>query len=386
MKDGQITNNQSIVASLPTIKYALSKGAKSVILLSHLGRPRGNRDMKYTLEPVATELKKLLHTQVKFVEDCVGPNVKLACESTPDGSVILLENLRFHLEEEGKGVDIQGNKVEASPDAITNFREALHTLGDIYVNDAFSAAHLSHSSMLGEGFGVRVGGLLLKKELEYFALHKPAKPFLAIIGGTKVTEKVKLIENLLDKVDDIIIGGGLAYTFLKQIKGIQIGDSFFDKDGARAIQHLMGKAVNNGVRIHLPEDFVIADEMAEEANVEETSLSKGIPNGWMALDIGTKSIYLFKLIIDRSKTIIWNGSLGMSELETFSKGTKEIMDAVGAATAKGVITILVGVEIASCCVKWGAEDKVNHLSPGDGANLELLEGKVLPGISALSDW
>jgi len=387
LKEGAITNNQRIVAAVDTIKYALEKKAKSVVLISHLGRPDGQKNLKYTLKPVAAELQKLLDRDVKFLNDCVGPEVEQACADPKEGSVILLENLRFYVEEEGKGVDEKGNKVKASPEAVAKFRASLRKLGDYYVNDAFGTAHRAHSSMMGEGFTVRASGFLLKKELEYFAkaLDNPDRPFLAILGGAKVADKIQLIENLLDKVNEMIIGGGMAYTFLKVLKGMEIGNSLYDEEGAKIVQKLIDKAETNNVQIHLPVDFVTADKFAEDAAVGTSSLEDGIPAGWMSLDIGPKTRELFKEPVERAKVIVWNGPMGVFEFANFANGTKSVMDSVVAATAKGTITIIGGGDTATCCANWGTEDKVSHVSTGGGASLELLEGKVLPGVAALSD-
>ncbi|KAJ8921217.1 hypothetical protein NQ315_013689 [Exocentrus adspersus] len=387
LKDGVITNNQRIVAALESVKYALDKNAKSVVLMSHLGRPDGNPNPKYTLKPVAEELKKLLNREITFLPDCVGSEVEQACADPKPGSVILLENLRFHIEEEGKGVDGSGQKVKASPENVKAFRESLRKLGDVYVNDAFGTAHRAHASMLGEGFDQRAAGFLLKKELQYFAkaLDNPERPFLAILGGAKVADKIQLIENLLDKVNEMIIGGGMAYTFLKESKGMKIGNSLYDAEGAKIVKNLLEKAAKNNVQIHLPVDFIIADKFAEDAKTNCATVEDGIPDGWMGLDIGQKTTALFKEPINRAKVIVWNGPAGVFEFEKFANGTKGIMDAVVAATSKGAITIIGGGDTATCCAKWNTEDKVSHVSTGGGASLELLEGKVLPGVAALSN-
>lgn len=269
IKDGKITSNQRIVAALDSVKYALCKGAKSVVLCSHLGRPDGNKNLKYTLAPVAVELKTLLQKDVLFLNDCVGPEVEAACKDPAAGSVILLENLRFYVEEEGKGLDANGAKVKADPAKVKAFRESLQKLGDVYVNDAFGTAHRAHSSMLGEGFGQRSAGLLLNKELKYFgqALDNPPNPFLAILGGAKVADKIQLIENLLDKVNEMIIGGGMAFTFLKVLNGMKIGGSLFDEEGSKIVQKLVEKAKKNNVQLHLPVDFTTGDKFAENATV-----------------------------------------------------------------------------------------------------------------------
>ncbi|KAJ9589446.1 hypothetical protein L9F63_017349, partial [Diploptera punctata] len=394
LKDGVITNNQRIVAALDTIKYALNNKAKSVVLMSHLGRPDGKKNLKYTLKPVAEELKKLLDRDVTFLEDCVGPAVEHECADPPEGSVILLENLRFYIEEEGKGVDERNNKyllfyfnIKAEKENVQKFRESLRMLGDYYVNDAFGTAHRAHSSMMGEGFDVRAAGFLLKKELTYFAkaLDNPERPFLAILGGAKVADKIQLIENLLDKVNEMIIGGGMAFTFIKELQGVNIGSSLFDAEGAKIVQKLMDKAKANNVQIHLPVDFVTGNKFAEDSEVSCGNLDTGIPDGWLGLDVGQKSSELFKAPIERAKVIVWNGPMGVFEFDSFAKGTKSVMDGVVAATAKGTVTIIGGGDTATCCAKWGTEDKVSHVSTGGGASLELLEGKVLPGVAALSD-
>jgi phosphoglycerate kinase len=387
LKDGVITNNQRIVAALDSVKYALEKGAKSVVLMSHLGRPDGFPNKKYTLEPVAEELKKLLSRDVTFLKDCVGPEVESACSNPNPGSVILLENLRFHLAEEGKGVDSAGNKVKASPESVKEFRASLRKLGDVYVNDAFGTAHRAHSSMMGEGFDQRASGFLLKKELQYFAkaLDNPERPFLAILGGAKVADKIQLIENLLDKVDEMIIGGGMAFTFLKQLNDMKIGSSLFDEEGSKIVDKLMEKAKKNNVKIHLPVDVVTANKFAEQAEVGAATISTGIPDGWLGLDVGPETRKNFAAPIARAKVIVWNGPMGVFEFPNFAAGTISVMDGVVAATKNGTVTIIGGGDTATCCAKWNTEDKVSHVSTGGGASLELLEGKTLPGVAALSD-
>ncbi|RZF47296.1 hypothetical protein LSTR_LSTR009787 [Laodelphax striatellus] len=387
MKSGNITNPQRIVAALDSIKYALDKGAKSVVLMSHLGRPDGQKNPQYTMSPVADLLKKLLNRDVQFLNDCVGPEVEQACANPAPGSVILLENLRFHIEEEGSAKNAEGVKVKADPANVKKFRESLAKLGDVYVNDAFGTAHRAHSSMMGEGYEQRAAGFLMKKELTYFskALDNPEKPFLAILGGAKVADKIQLIENLLDKVNEMIIGGGMAYTFLKEINRMSIGNSLYDAEGAKIVKSLMTKAEKNGVKIHLPVDFVTADKFAEDAAVGSASVKDGIPDGWMGLDVGPETRQLFKDPISRAKVIVWNGPAGVFEFENFANGTKALMDAVVEVTGKGTTTIIGGGDTATCAAKWNTEDKVSHVSTGGGASLELLEGKVLPGVAALTN-
>jgi len=387
IKDGKITSNQRIVAALDSVKYALDKGAKSIVLCSHLGRPDGNKNAKYTLAPVADELKSLLKKDVTFIHDCVGAEVEAACKDPTPGSIILLENLRFYVEEEGKGVDANGGKIKADPAKVKSFRESLQKLGDVYINDAFGTAHRAHSSMMGEGYGQRAAGLLMNKELKYFsqALHNPPKPFLAILGGAKVADKIQLIENLLDKVNEMIIGGGMAFTFLKVLNGMEIGGSLFDEEGAKIVKNLVDKAKKNNVQLHLPVDFVTGDKFAENATVGSATVEGGIPAGWMGLDVGPKSRELFAGPVSRAKLIVWNGPPGVFEFPNFANGTKGLMDNVVAATKNGCVSIIGGGDTASCCAKWNTESLVSHVSTGGGASLELLEGKTLPGVAALSD-
>lgn len=278
-------------------------------MCSHLGRPDGQKNAKYTMAPVAEELKKLMGRDIIFLNDCVGPEVEAACKDPAPGSIILLENLRFYVEEEGKGVDAAGGKVKADPAKVKAFRESLLKLGDVYVNDAFGTAHRAHSSMMGDGFSQRCAGLLMNKELRYFgqALDNPPKPFLAILGGAKVADKIQLIENLLDKVNEMIIGGGMAFTFLKVLNNMEIGASLYDEEGSKIVKNLVEKAKKNNVQLHLPVDFVTGDKFGEDAKVGEATVEQGIPAGSMGLDIGPKSRALFAEPVGRAKIIVWNG-------------------------------------------------------------------------------
>ncbi|XP_005318639.2 phosphoglycerate kinase 1 [Ictidomys tridecemlineatus] len=388
MKKNQITNNQRIKAAMPSITFCLDNGAQSVVLMSHLGRPDGvPMPEKYSLEPVAGELKALLGRDVTFLKDCVGPEVEKACASPKAGSVILLENLRFHLEEEGKGQDASGNKVKAEPEKVEAFRQSLSKLGDVYVNDAFGTAHRAHSSMVGVNLPQKAAGFLMKKELEYFAkaLENPERPFLAILGGAKVADKIQLIKSMLDKVNQMIIGGGMAFTFLKVLHNMEIGASLFDEEGAKIVKEIMAKAEKNGVKITFPVDFITADKFDEHANTGNATIESGIPEGWMGLDCGPESIKKNAQVVSEAKLIVWNGPLGVFEWEAFAKGTKALMDEIVKATSQGSVTIIGGGDTATCCAKWNTEDKVSHVSTGGGASLELLEGKSLPGVEALSN-
>ena len=382
----EITNTQRITAALPTIQYALDQGA-SVVLASHLGRPNGQRTPKYTLKPVADKLQELLGKPVRFLEDCVGPEVEAACASLQPGEVVLLENVRFHIEEEGKSKDADGNSVKADPAKVAAFRASLSKLGDVYVNDAFGTSHRAHSSVTGVDLPDKVAGFLVEKELSAFAavIEHPQRPLLAILGGAKIADKIPLIRNLLDKADDIIVGGGMAYTFCKVMDGMEIGESLFDPAGAEIIPELIHKAKAKGVKIHLPVDFITADKFSPDANTGTATVAEGIPAGWQGLDVGPKSRELFAEVIAKSKTIIWNGPAGVFEFDKFAEGTKSMAMAIAAATASGAITVVGGGDTATAAKKFGVIDKVTHASTGGGASLELLEGKTLPGVASLND-
>lgn len=383
---GEITNTKRIEAALPTIQCALDKGA-AVILASHLGRPNGEVNMKYTLAPVAKKLEELIKKPVKFLSDCAGAEVEAACAAIKPGEIILLENLRFHIEEEGKKKDAEGNKVKADKEAVKAFRASLTKLADVYVNDAFGTAHRDHSSMTGVELPQRAAGFLMNKELKAFdaVLNNPPRPFLAILGGAKVADKIQLINNLLDKADKIIIGGGMAFTFKKVIDNIEIGSSLFDEEGAKLVPELMAKAKAAGKEIILPVDYVAADKFAADAATKAVSDAEGIPAGWMGLDVGAESTKKFVEAIKSSKTIVWNGPAGVFEFEAFEKATKAMADAIVEATAAGAITVIGGGDTATAAKKYGADKKVTHTSTGGGASLELLEGKELPGVAFLSD-
>uniref|UniRef100_A0A915PCM2 Phosphoglycerate kinase n=1 Tax=Meloidogyne floridensis TaxID=298350 RepID=A0A915PCM2_9BILA len=387
IKDGKVVNNLRIVSALPTIQYAINNEAKSIVLMSHLGRPDGMRQDKYSLKPVHTEVEKLLGRSVKFLNDCVGAEVEAQTANPDTGTIILLENLRFHVEEEGKGKNAAGESVKATKEAVEAFRASLSKHGDIYVNDAFGTAHRAHSSMVGCSINPRVSGFLMKKELEYFAkaLDQPQKPFLAILGGAKVADKIQLINNLLDKVQEMCICGGMAFTFLKVLNGMEIGKSLFDEEGAKIVGDLMAKAKERNVNMHLPVDFVFGDEFKEDTPHAIVDAKSGIPAGKMGLDIGPESTKKFAQVITSAKTVLWNGPAGVFEWSNFDQGTKGLLDAIIEATKAGAITIIGGGDTATACEKWKAEDKVSHVSTGGGASLELLEGKILPGVEALTD-
>jgi phosphoglycerate kinase len=383
-KTGAITNNQRIFAALPTIRYALDQGA-SVVLMSHLGRPDGQRIEKYSLRPVSVELAKLLGSPVTFLEDCVGPEVEAACAKPAAGSVILLENLRFHIEEEGKVKLDDGTSKKADPAAVAEFRASLSRLGDVYINDAFGTAHRAHSSMVGVSLPQKAAGFLMEAELKAFAavIESPRRPLLAILGGAKIADKIPLIRNLIDKADEIIIGGGMAYTFKKVLNGMEIGESLFDPEGAKIVAELVEKAKAGGVAIILPLDYVCADRFDPNAATRPADDSTGIPKGWMGLDAGPKSIARYRESILRAKTIVWNGPPGVFEFDKFAASTKAMAEAIAEVTGQGATTVVGGGDTATAARKFNVADRVTHCSTGGGASLEYLEGKVLPGVAFL---
>ncbi|KAF8682869.1 phosphoglycerate kinase [Rhizoctonia solani] len=373
IQDGKITN----------------PAAKAVVLMSHLGRPDGKVVEKYSLKVVATELSNQLGGKdVKFLNDCVGPEVEQAVNSAPSGSVILLENLRFHIEEEGSVKDKAGNKTKANPEDVKKFREGLTALGDVYVNDAFGTAHRAHSSMVGVKLPQRAAGFLMKKELEFFAkaLESPERPFLAILGGAKVSDKIQLIENMLDKVNSLIICGGMAFTFKKTLNSVKIGKSLFDQAGSEKVASLLEKAKANNVKVVFPVDYITADKFDKEAQQTGTATDEeGIPDEWMGLDAGEKSRQLFKETVLEAKTILWNGPPGVFEFEKFAGGSSALLEANIEAAKKGATVIVGGGDTATVVAQAGKESELSHVSTGGGASLELLEGKTLPGVAELSE-
>ena len=361
-----ITDDTRIRATLPTIKYILQAGVKKLILMSHLGRPDGKVVEKYSLKPVAVRLKELLGQDVKFINDCVGDNVKKEIDAAKE-KVILLENLRFHAEEEAND---------------TNFAKQLASLAEVYVDDAFGTAHRAHASTAGVTQSLKsVAGFLLEKEIQYLgnAVENPARPFMIILGGAKVSDKIGLIDNLLPKCDAIIIGGGMAYTFLKA-QGKQIGNSKLEKDKLDLAKGLLDKATSLRKEIVLPLDHVIVDTV--DANAKSEICGEAIPEGKIAVDIGPKSIKLFEDKLSAAKTIVWNGPVGIFEMDAFSKGTQEIAKFISTLKAT---TIIGGGDTAAAVAKFKLEDKMTHVSTGGGASLEFLEGKQLPGVAALSN-
>ena len=383
-----ITNNQRIVAALPTIRAVLDAGA-AVVLMSHLGRPNGERVAKFSLRPVADELARLLGTAVKFVGDCVGEEARAACAAgtLQPGEVVLLENVRFHIEEEGvrKLVDANGNKTSerADPGRTAAFGRALAELGDVFINDAFGTSHRAHSSVAGVAEHLpAAAGLLLQSELDAFerVLTAPARPFVAILGGAKVSDKLPVIENLLPKVDKLIIGGAMAYTFLAQM-GHTVGTSLVEPDLLEAAGRVRAQAAATGKDLLLPIDHVCAAAFAADspASVQPTD----IPDGLMGLDIGPQTLSCYVEALRGAKTVIWNGPMGVFEMDAFCKGTEAVAQAVAAATRAGAFTVVGGGDSVAAAEKLGITGDLSHVSTGGGASLELLEGKTLPGVAAL---
>jgi len=375
-----ITDDNRMAATIPTIKKILADGGK-VILMSHFGRPKGGPEEKYSLKHLVKHLYALLNadghepaTNVFFADDCIGEQAKLTASMLKSGEVLLLENLRFYKEEE------KGDEA---------FAEKLSKLGDVYVNDAFGTAHRAHAStaVIAKFFpaGKKMFGLLMEGEVlsAEKVLHQAEKPFTAIIGGAKVSDKILIIENLLQRATDIIIGGGMAYTFLKA-RGGKIGGSLCEDDRLQTALDILEKAKQKNVSIHLPEDSVIADKFAADANTDIRP-SDAIPDGWMGLDIGPKAVGIFSEVIRNSKTILWNGPMGVFEMEKFQNGTKSVALAVADATAAGAFSLVGGGDSVAAVNQFHLADKVSYVSTGGGAMLEYFEGKVLPGIAAIKD-
>jgi 3-phosphoglycerate kinase len=364
--DLNITDDRRIEAALPTIRYILERGAAKVILMSHLGRPEGQVVESMRLTPVAQRLQKLLGEDVLNLDDCIGEKVKEAIkESKP--RVVLLENLRFYKQE-----------TKNDPE----FSRQLASLADIYVNDAFGTAHRAHASTEGiTRYLTSVAGFLLEKEVTFLgkAITNPEKPFVVILGGAKVSDKILLIENLISKADAIIIGGGMAYTFLKS-QGKKIGNSICENDKLDLAKSLLRKAETAGVKIALTTDYVIVRGFDKP---EERRTVKDIPDGWESVDIGPETRARYKAVLAKAKTVVWNGPMGVFEIDAFAEGTREIAEYL--AALKGATTIIGGGDSAAAVSKFGLEDKMTHISTGGGASLELLEGKQLPGIVALTD-
>ena len=366
-----ITNDIRIRASLPTINKIIKDGGK-VILMSHLGRPKGEKDPAFSLKPVAIRLGELLNKKVMFANDCVGVEVQKKVNLMKPGDVLLLENVRFH-------------KGETKNDP--EFSKELASLGDVYIDDAFGSAHRAHSSTEGvtKFIDICAAGYLMEKELEYLgtALAEPKRPYCAVLGGAKISGKIDVINNLMDKVDTLIIGGGMAFTFFKA-QGKEIGKSLLEEEKLEMAKEILDKLNNSKVKFLLPVDVVVANEFSNESPSDTVSVDN-IPTDKMGLDIGPETIKLFEAELLKSKTIVWNGPMGVFEMDNFAKGTFAVAKALAQATKNGAVTVIGGGDSAAAISKAGLENKVSHVSTGGGASLEFLEGKILPGVAALND-
>ena len=368
---GEISDDNRIRAAVPTIQDLIQKNAK-VVLCSHMGRPKGEFKEKLRLTPVAERLSQLLGQEVVKCDDCIGDSVKQKVDSLQNGQVALLENLRFYPQEEANDAE---------------FSKKLAANADVYVNDAFGTAHRAHASTEGvtKHLSPCVGGYLIEKELDYLknAIENPQRPFAAIIGGSKVSSKIGVLETLIEKCDKLLIGGGMVFTFFKA-RGLSVGDSLVENDKLELAKSLEEKAKEKGVKLLFPTDVVIADKFAEDANAQTVTI-ENIPSGWLGLDIGSKTVESFKEALSDCKGIIWNGPMGVFEMEQFAKGTEAIARTLAELTDNGATTIIGGGDSVAAVEKVGVANKMSHISTGGGASLELLEGKELPGIVALNE-
>jgi len=366
-----ITDDRRIREALPTIRKIMNDGGL-VIACSHLGRPKGKHDPKLSLLPVAKRLSQLLGREVKFAEDCIGPEAKNLIDRMKDGDCVLLENLRFHSEEEANDQD---------------FARKLASLADVYVNDAFGSAHRAHASTEGvtHFFNQSVAGYLMQKELKYLgqALEKPTRPFVAILGGAKISGKIDVITNLMNRVDALIIGGGMVFTFSKAM-GYPIGDSLLEKEKVDLAKEIIDKVKSSKAKLVFPVDVVIAKEISDDAEVRIVDIDQ-IPEGWKGLDIGPKTVDLFRDTLKDARTIVWNGPMGVFETKAFSQGTIAIAKLLADLTSHGATTVVGGGDSAAAVSEAGLDDKLTHISTGGGASLEFLEGKELPGVAALTN-
>ena len=371
LDNGVITDDNRIQQALPSIKYLVDEGAL-LILTSHLGRPKGERDESLSLKPVAEYLQEHLDYNVHFAEDCIGKSAESVIKQADFGEIVLLENTRFHPGEKKNDAE---------------FAQKLALPVEMFVNDAFGSSHRAHASVVGVADYLKpvASGFLLEKEIKYLedTINNPRHPFVAILGGAKVSDKIGVIENLLDKVDSIIIGGGMSYTFMRA-KGMSTGDSLVEEDKIELAGELIKKAKDAGVTLHLPIDHVVADEFKNDAEHKVVD-EDGIEDDWMAVDIGPQTIISYGNIIKNADTVVWNGPMGVFEMENFAEGTFAVAEALAEATENGAITIVGGGDSSSAIKQAGLDDKVSHVSTGGGASLEYLEGNILPGVAALDD-
>lgn len=369
LEDGRITDDTRIRAAVPTIQHILAQKPRSILLMSHLGRPKQRGDADTSLAPVAPALAALLGHDVAFVDDTVGEKVTAAAAALPQGGILLLENTRYYKGEEKNDPELAAQ---------------MATLGDIFVNDAFGTAHRAHASNVGVSSHLKaVAGLLMEKEIDYLAttIEQPQKPFVAIMGGAKVSDKIQVIEALLGKVDSLIIGGGMANTFFAA-QGIEMGDSLVEKDAIDTAKALLDKGSG---KLVLPTDAVIADAFDNNANRKTITIADGVPAGWRILDIGEATLSHFASILRGAKTVVWNGPMGVFEMPNFAHGTFGVARILADITAQGAVTVIGGGDSAAAAEQSGLADKMTHISTGGGASLEMLEGKELPGVAAIAD-
>ena len=373
IKDGIVGDDTRIIAALPSIQYVLDNGG-SLILISHCGRPKGEKNMEFTLKPAADRLAELIDVNITLAPDVIGDDVQCLVNSLKSGEILILENIRFYKEEEGKGCSSEDQEI---------FAKTLASYGDIYVSDAFGTAHRAHASMsvITKYIDICAAGFLLEKEITYLGkvLESPEHPFVAIIGGAKISGKIDVIMNLMDKCETILIGGGMAYTFYAA-KGLQIGDSLLEEDKIDLAREILTQAKEKGVELLLPVDHIVADSFSEDANIKE--VDGEIESGWMALDIGPKTAALYSKAVSMAKTVVWNGPMGCFEMTPFSNGTNQVCAAVASSNS---VSIIGGGDSVSAVKKAGVAERMSHVSTGGGASLEFMEGKQLPGIISLTD-
>ncbi|HLV37798.1 MAG TPA: phosphoglycerate kinase [Spirillospora sp.] len=369
VENGTITNDKRIREAVPTIRYLIDQKPKAVILMSHFGRPKEGPDPQYSLAPVAPALSKLIGQDVHFAENCIGPVAEKAVADLPEGGILLLENTRFH-------------KGETKNDP--EMAKGLAALGDIFVNDAFGSAHRAHASTVGVAEHLpAVAGFLMEKEIDYLAtaIENPQRPFVAILGGAKVSDKIAVIEALLTRVDKLLIGGGMANTFFKA-QGYTMGNSLVEEDSVEIAKKLLS---DGGSKLVLPVDAVIGEAFENDTAQRTIDVRQGVPDGWAIYDIGPKTVELFKSHLTSAKTVVWNGPMGVFEMPNFAKGTNAVAQLLAEATRSGAVTIIGGGDSAAAVEEAGFADQVTHISTGGGASLEMLEGKTLPGVAALQD-
>ena len=370
-KEGKVADATRIEASLPTIRYMMEKGGR-VILMSHLGRPKGKRVESMSLRPVADKLKTFLRKDVVFAQDCVGEPARRAAMSLRDGDVALLENLRFHPQEEANDGE---------------FSRELASLGELYVDDAFGSAHRAHASTVGvtKHLALSAAGFLMQKEVDYLGrvLDEPKRPFVAIFGGAKVSDKIPVLKNIMRRVDKVLVGGGMMFTFLAA-RGLKVGNSILEVESVPLAREIMEQAASGGVQLLLPVDCVVSAS-ASEASKTATVPVEAIPDGMVGVDVGPRTVALFKEALAGARTVLWNGPMGVFEIDAYATGTMEMARALAEATAQGAVTVVGGGDSAAAVAKAGLEHAVSHVSTGGGASLEFLEGLELPGVAALTD-